>query len=56
MVVKGALQTAEKRKAVKSKGEKERCTQLNAEMQRLTRREKKAFLRDQCIFRNREKQ
>ena len=37
-----------KRKEVKSKGEKERCTHLNAEFQRIVRRDKKAFLRDQC--------
>ena len=34
--------------AVKSKGEKERCSPLNAEFQRLARRDKKAFLSDQC--------
>ena len=39
---------AEKRREVKGKGEKERYTHLNAEFQRLTRREKKAFLSDQC--------
>ena len=43
-----ALQIAEKRKEVKSKGEKERYTHLNAEFQRIARRDKKAFLRDQC--------
>ena len=43
-----ALQIAEKRKAVKSKGEKERYTHLNAEFQRIARRDKKAFLSDQC--------
>ena len=43
-----ALQIAEKRREAKSKGEKERNTHLNAEFQRLTRREKKAFLCDQC--------
>ena len=43
-----ALQIAEKRKDVKSKGEKERYTHLNAEFQRIARRDKKAFLRDQC--------
>ena len=43
-----ALQTAEKRKEVKGKGEKERYTHLNAEFQRLARRDKKAFLSDQC--------
>ena len=37
-----------KRKEVKSKGEKERYTYLNAEFQRRARRDKKAFLRDQC--------
>ena len=39
---------AVKRKEVKSKGEKERYTHLNAEFQRILRRDKKAFLRDQC--------
>ena len=33
---------------MKSKGEKERCTHLNAEFQRIARRDKKAFLNDQC--------
>ena len=42
-----ALQIAEKRKA-KGKGEKERYTHLNAEFQRIARRDKKAFLSDQC--------
>ena len=42
------LQIAAKRRDVKSKGEKERYTHLNAEFQRLARREKKAFLSDQC--------
>jgi len=42
-----ALQIAEKRK-VKGKGEKQRYTHLNAEFQRIARRDKKAFLRDQC--------
>ena len=42
-----ALQIAKKRK-VKSKGEKERYTHLNAEFQRIARRDKKAFLSDQC--------
>ena len=42
-----ALQIAEKREG-KDKGEKERYTRLNAEFQRITRREKKAFLSDQC--------
>ena len=43
-----ALQIAEKRREAESKGEKERYTQLNAEFQRIVRREKKAFLSDQC--------
>ena len=43
-----ALQIAEKRKEVKGKGEKERYTYLNAEFQRIARRDKKAFLSDQC--------
>ena len=43
-----ALQTAEKRKDAKGKGEKERYTLLNAEFQRIARRDKKAFLSDQC--------
>ena len=42
------LQTAVKRREVKSKGEKERYTHLNAEFQRISRRDKKAFLSDQC--------
>ena len=42
-----ALQIAEKREA-KGKGEKERYTHLNAEFQRIARRDKKAFLSDQC--------
>ena len=41
------MQVAEKREA-KSKGEKERYTLLNAEFQRIARRDKKAFLSDQC--------
>ena len=43
-----ALQIAVKRREVKSKREKERYTHLNAEFQRIARRDKKAFLRDQC--------
>ena len=43
-----ALQIAEKRREVKCKGEQERYTYLNAEFQRITRRDKKAFLSDQC--------
>ena len=42
------LQTAVKRRDVKGKGEKERYTPLNAEFQRIGRRDKKAFLSDQC--------
>ena len=42
------LQIAEKRREAKGKGEKERCTRLNAEFQRIARRDKKAFLSDQC--------
>ena len=45
---KEALQIAVKRREVKSKGEKERYTHLNAEFQRIARRDKKAFLSDQC--------
>ena len=43
-----ALQIAVKRREVKSKGEKERYTHLNGEFQRIARRDKKAFLSDQC--------
>ena len=43
-----ALQIAVKRKEVESKGEKERYTHWNAEFQRIARRDKKAFLSDQC--------
>ena len=43
-----ALQIAEKRREVKDKGEKERYIHLNAEFQRIARRDKKAFLSDQC--------
>ena len=42
------LQIAEKRKEAKGKGEKERYIHLNAEFQRIARRDKKAFLSDQC--------
>ena len=42
------LQIAEKRREVKGKGEKERYTHLNAEFQRIARRDKKAFLSNQC--------
>ena len=43
-----ALQIAVKRREAKGKGEKERYTHLNAEFQRTARRDKKAFLSDQC--------
>ena len=43
-----ALQIAEKRREVKVKGEKGRYTHLNAEFQRIAKRDKKAFLSDQC--------
>ena len=43
-----ALQIAVKRREVKSKGEKQRYTHLNAEFQRIAKRDKKAFLSDQC--------
>ena len=43
-----ALQIAEERRKVKGKGERERYMQLNAEFQRIARRDKKAFLNEQC--------
>ena len=43
-----ALQIAVKRREAKSKGEKQRHTHLNAKFQRIARRDKKAFLSDQC--------
>ena len=43
-----ALQIAVRRREVKGKGEKERCTHLNAEFQRIARRDKKDFLSNQC--------
>ena len=43
-----ALQLAEKRREAKGKGEKERYTHLNAEFQRIARRDKETFLSDQC--------
>ena len=43
-----ALQIAEKRREVKRKGEKKRYTHMNAEFQRIARRDKKAFLSNQC--------
>ena len=48
MVVDKALQIAEKRREAKGKGKKERHTHLNSEFQRTARRDKKAFLSDQC--------
>ena len=45
---KESFQIAVKRRKVKSKGEKERYTHLNAKFQRIVRRDKKAFLSDQC--------
>ena len=43
-----ALQIAVKRREAKSKGEKKRCTHLNAEFQRIARRDKQALFSDQC--------
>ena len=43
-----AIQMAEERREAKGKGEKERYTHFNAEFQRMERRDKKAFLSDQC--------
>ena len=43
-----ALQTAEKKRKAKGKGERERYTQLNAVFQRIARRDKKVFLSEQC--------
>ena len=48
MAVRGGLKTAVKRREAKRKGEKERYKNLNAEFQRIARRDKKAFLTDQC--------
>ena len=48
VAVWGTLQIAVKRRKAKSKGEKERYRHLNAEFQRIARRDKKAFFRDQC--------
>ena len=52
----GGLKIAVKRREAKSKGEKERYTHLNAEFQRMARRDKKAFLSNQSVQRNRGKQ
>ena len=51
-----ALQVAVKRREAQSKGEKERYTHLNAEFQRIARRDKKAFLSDQCKEREEKKE
>ena len=51
-----ALQMAEKRRKAKGKGEKDRDTHLNAEFQRIARRDKKAFLSQRLVQRNRGKQ
>ena len=48
MAVWGGLKIALKRREAESKGEKERYTHLNAEFQRIARRDKKDFLKDQC--------
>ena len=48
MLSEEALQIAEKRREMKGKGEKERYKHLNAEFQRIARRDKKAFFTDQC--------
>ena len=48
MLSEEALQIAEKRREAKGKGENERYIHLNAEFQRIARRDKKAFLSDQC--------
>ena len=48
MIIWQGLQIAMKRREVKGKGEKERYTYLNAEFQRIPKRDKKSFLSDQC--------
>ena len=48
MLSEKALQIAERRREAKGKGEKERYTHLNAEFQKIARRDKKAFVSDQC--------
>ena len=48
ILIEEALKIAVKRREVKSKGEKGRCSHLNAELQRIARSDKKAFLSDQC--------
>ena len=47
-MIEEALQIVKKRREVKGKGRKERYTHLNAEFQRIARRDKKAFLSNQC--------
>ena len=49
VVVRGGSQIAEERREMKSKGERERYTQLNAEFERIARRDKKAFLEEQVF-------
>ena len=56
MVVWGGLKIAEKRKDMKGKGEEKNYTHLNAEFQRIARRDKKAFLPQWSVQRNRGKQ
>ena len=51
-MAKEALQIAVKKREAKGKGEKERYTHLNAEFQRIARRDKKAYLSDQCKKKN----
>ena len=53
---KEALPIAEKGREAKSKGEKERYTHLNAQLQKIARRDKKAFLSEQCKKKKRGKQ
>ena len=48
MAVWGGLTNSCEKKEAKSKGEKERCTHLNAKFQRISRKDKKVFLSDQC--------
>ena len=50
-----ASQIAVKRREVKGKGQRERYTHLNAEFQRIARRDKKAFLNEQCRNKNKQK-
>ena len=50
-----AIQVSEEKREVKGKGERERHTQLNAKLQRMARREKEAFLSEQCKKRERKR-